>query len=248
MTRVLAVITARGGSKGLTNKNVRMLAGKPLIAHTIDAALGLGNGLYRVIVSTDDEKTAAISRRTGAAVPFMRPSELAEDDTPLLPVVQHAARFVEKQDRKIMDWILLLQPTSPLRTTEDITAALDIALEHRPTAVVSVVESFDSHPMKLKVITDGALEPYNPDWIEGIARQDYSPRVYKTNGAIYLVRRDVLMEQNSLWGDLVLPFFMPRERSIDIDTEFDLRVATFLMETRNGSDAQSRRHSKIDRA
>ena len=120
MTRFLAIITARGGSKGLPHKNIRMLAGKPLITHSIDAALGLGKRLYRVIVSTDEENIAAISRGAGAAVPFMRPRELAEDDTPSLPVVRHAARFVEEQDGKTMDWIrrrCVPPRISPLRWT-----------------------------------------------------------------------------------------------------------------------------------
>ena len=236
MTRILAVITARGGSKGLPEKNIRMLARKPLIVHSIDAALSLGDGLYRVIVSTDEDTIAAISREAGADVPFMRPPELAEDDTPSLPVVQHATRFVEEQAGGTMDWILLLQPTSPLRSSKDIAAALDMAIEHGPTAVISVVKAPDSHPMKLKVIVDNLLKPFSPAWTEGIPRQDYSPPVFKTNGAIYLVRRNVLMEQNSLWGDRVLPFVMPRERSIDIDTELDFRVAASLFEMQIGSD------------
>ncbi len=234
MTKVLGVIPARGGSKELPGKNVRMLAGRPLIAYTIDAALGLGDRLYRLVVSTDDEEIAAISRIFGADVPFKRPSELAGDDTPSLPVVQHAVRFVEEQDGQTMDWVLVLQPPSPLRTTGDLTAALDFALERGPTAVVGVSDATDSHPLKLKVIEDGMLKPYDPNWTEGLRRQDLTPKVYKTNGAIYLVRRDVLMERNSLWGDRVLPLVMPSERSIDIDSEFDLRLAACLLDGGKG--------------
>ena len=229
MTKILGVITARGGSKELPDKNVRMLAGRPLIAYTIDAALGLGDRLYRLVVSTDDEEIAAVSRSFGADVPFKRPSELAGDDTPSLPVVQHAVRFVEEQDGQTMDWVLVLQPPSPLRTTGDLTAALDFALERGPTAVVGVSDATDSHPLKLKVIEDGMLKPYDPNWTEGLRRQDITPKVYKTNGAIYLVRRDVLMERNSLWGDRVLPLVMPSERSIDIDSWIDLQIAELLV-------------------
>ena len=125
-----------------------------------------------------------------------------------------------------MDWVFVLQPPSPLRRTSDLTGALDLALAHKPTAVISVCEAPNSHPLKLKVIEDGMIEPYDPNWREGLRRQDFTPKVYKTNGAIYLVRRDVLMERNSLWGDRVLPFVMPPERSIDIDCLLDFQMAT----------------------
>ena len=228
--RVLAVITARGGSKGLPRKNVRPLAGKPLIVHTIEAALGLGARLHRLIVSTDDEEIAAISRAAKSDVPFLRPPGLARDDTPSLPVVQHATGFVEAQESRPFDWILLLQPTSPLRTTQDLEAALDLASDGKASAVISVFEANDSHPLKMNVVEDGLLRPYDPRRAEGVRRQDFTPPVYKTNGAVYLVRRDVLMEDDSLWGDAPRPLVMPAERSLDIDTELDFALAELLLE------------------
>ncbi len=227
--RLLGVITARGGSKGLPRKNVRSLAGKPLIVHTIDAALGLGDRLYRLVVSTDDDEIAQISRTAGAEVPFKRPPELSRDDTPSIPVVQHAVRWVEENGGKLVDWILLLQPTSPLRTTADLAAALDLIQDGDPTAVIGVCEANESHPLKMKVIQNGLIHPYDPDrFREGLRRQDYPP-VYKTNGAIYLVHREVLMEQNSLLGDRVKPLVMPAERSVDIDGSLDFMLAERLL-------------------
>ncbi len=228
--RLLGVITARGGSKGLPRKNVRSLAGKPLIVHTIDAALGLGDRLHRLVVSTDDDEIAQISRTAGAEVPFRRPPKLSRDDTPSIPVVQHAVRWVEENDENLVNWILLLQPTSPLRTTADLAAALDLIQDGDPTAVVSVCEANESHPLKMKVIENGLVRSYDPNGFrEGLRRQDYT-LVYKTNGAVYLTRRDVLMEHNSLLGERTKPLVMPVERSVDIDTELDFRVAETLME------------------
>ena len=228
--RVLGVITARGGSKGLARKNLRPLAGKPLIVYTVEAALGLRARLHRLVVSTDDEEIAEIGRASGAEAPFLRPPELARDDTPSLPVVQHATRFVEEQDGQPIDWVLLLQPTSPLRTTQDLEAALDLASEGASSAVISVFEANDSHPLKMKLVTDGILSSYDPAWREGMRRQDFAPPVYKTNGAVYLVRRDVLMEGGSLWGSAPRALIMPEERSLDIDSELDFAMAELLMD------------------
>ena len=230
---VLTVITARGGSKSIPRKNVVELCGKPLIVHTIDAALALGDRLHRVVVSTDDEEIAAVSRAAGAEVPFMRPAALARDDTPSLPVVQHAARFVEEEEATQLDWILLLQPTTPLRTVDDIAGALDLALDGKATSVVGVCDVGSYHPLKMHSAENGFLTPYAENWAEGIRRQDLTPDLYKTNGTIYLVRRDVLIEQNSLFGDHVRPLVMPTDRSLDIDSELDLVIAEALIKRRD---------------
>ncbi len=144
--KILVVITARGGSKGVPRKNIRMVAGKPLIAYTIETALQVRKQVHRIIVSTEDDEIAGISRKFGAEVPFMRPAELAEDKTPSLPVLQHALRFVEEQDSTRMDWVLLLQPASPLRTREDILAALELARKGGCDSIISVVQT-PIHPL-----------------------------------------------------------------------------------------------------
>jgi CMP-N-acetylneuraminic acid synthetase len=230
---ILAVITARGGSTTLPRKNILQFGGKPLIAHTIEAALHArrrGGPIGRIIVSTDDPEISEISRRWGAEVPFTRPSELARADTPSLPVVQHAVAFAEEEEGFQYTWVLLLQPTSPLRTGDDIVAALDLI--HRPdtTAVVSLTDATASHPKKLRLIDNGIIRPFQDDGFQPVRRQDFGLNVYKTNGAIYLVRRDVLMQENSFYGSCPRPFVMPPERSVDIDTQVDFEIAEFLFQ------------------
>jgi len=237
---VLAVITARGGSTTLPRKNILPFCGKPMIAYSIEAALNArraGAAIDRVIVSTDDAEIADVSRKFGADVPFMRPPELAKSDTPSLPVVQHAIAFAEQQSGLTYDWILLLQPTSPLRTEDDILAALGLIAEPGTTAVISISNANTSHPRKLKLIVEGVLRPFQDDGFQPVRRQDFGYDVYKTNGAIYLARRDVLMQEGSFYGNCPRPLIMPAERSIDIDTQLDFDMAEFLYRRQHG-DAQ----------
>ena len=228
---ILAVITARGGSTTLPRKNILPFCGKPLIAYTIKAASAARNAgapIDRILVSTDDAEIADVSRRFGAEVPFMRPPELARDDTPSLPVVEHAVAFAETERGLRYDWILLLQPTSPLRTGADIRAALDPIKQPDTTAVVSVTSANASHPKKLRLIEGGILRPFQGGGFQPSRRQDFDYDVYRTNGAIYLARRDVLMEEGSFYGSCPRPLVMPPERSIDIDTRLDFEMAEFL--------------------
>ncbi len=224
-SRVLCVITARGGSKRVPGKNIRPLAKKPLIAWTIDAARACGDLLHAVVVSTDDEAIARVAHEAGAEVPFMRPPELSTDDAKSLPVVQHATTFIEKRDGVTFDWILLLQPTSPLRTAEDIKDALRLA-ERAPYHSVVSVKPMPVHPIFAKKIdVDGLLQTFMLEEPEGLRRQDVSPPAYCRNGAIYLTRREVLMEQNSLYGKCIGALVMPEERSVDIDSPLDFALA-----------------------
>jgi len=238
---VLAVITARGGSTILPRKNILPFCGKPMIAYSIEAALNArhaGAPIDRVIVSTDDAEIAAISRQFGADVPFMRPAELAKSDTPSLPVVQHAIAFAERERGSNYAWILLLQPTSPLRTKCDILAALALSAEPDTTAVVSIASANTSHPRKLKLIEEGVLRPFQPDGFQPARRQDFGYDVYKTNGAIYLTRRDVLMQEGSFYGSSPRPLIMPPERSVDIDTKLDFEMAEFLYGRQQAGEAK----------
>ena len=230
--KILAVIPARGGSKRLPGKNIRPLSGKPLIVHTIEAALEAGDLLHRVMVSTDDPDIERVSRAVGAEVPFLRPVDLSGDATPSLAVVQHAARFVENNDGIRLDWVLLLQPTSPLRTAADIRASIELARETECTAVVSVAEANRAHPFLMKRIEGGRLLPFHDGQPVVHRSQDLEPTAYLLNGAIYLTRRDILLEGDSLYGDAVAPYVMPRERSIDVDTEEDLLLAEIFMNRR----------------
>jgi CMP-N-acetylneuraminic acid synthetase len=213
-------------------KNIRPLAGKPLIGYTIEAALAARHLFHRVVVSTEDEEIADVARQFGAEVPFIRPAKLATNEAPTLPVLQHATRFVEEEDSFRMGWVMLLQPTGPLRTVEDIEAAMEVGRQGDCDSVISVVQVFEVHPIVMKRIDDGRLLPYCIQEKEGTRRQDYQPPAYMRNGAIYLTRRDVLMEGNSIWGQTVRPYVMSQERSVALDTELDFRLAELMMAER----------------
>jgi CMP-N-acetylneuraminic acid synthetase len=227
--RVLGVIPARGGSKGVPRKNVQPLCGKPLIAYAIESALDALDVLDRVIVSTDDEEIAAVARRYEVDVPFMRPAELSGDRVAMVPVLQHAVRFVEEEESGHYDWVCLLQPTEPFRTADDIRAALERGRRGGCDSVISVVQVSAAHPMLMKRIENDQLLPWCIPEPEGTRRQDCSPAAYMRNGAVYLTKRDVLMEGNSIWGDTIRPMVMPPDRSVNVDTELDLMLAEILM-------------------
>lgn len=226
---MLGVIPARGGSKGVVRKNIRPLAGKPLIAWTIESALAAGALLDRCVVSTDDGEIAELAREHGADVPFLRPAEIAGDKVPMCPVLQHATRFVEEQEGRRYGWVMLLQPTDPFRSVEDIAAVLELGRAGGCDSVISVVRVFAHHPILMKRIVDNRLEPFSIAEPEGTRRQDYEPPAYMRNGAIYLMKRDVLIDQSSLWGDVIRPYEMPEARSVSIDNEHDFKLAELVM-------------------
>ncbi len=224
-SRTLALITARGGSKGVPGKNIRMLGGVPLIVHSIRNALECRDLFYRVIVSNDDEEVAVISRQAGAEVPFRRPAELATDQAKSWPVLQHAVQWVEENDGIKLDWVFLLQPTAPFRNAEDVRASMGLALDGGCDSVISVVRVLAEHPVLMKRIENDTLVPFSVPEPEGTRRQDYRPKAYMRNGAIYITKRDVLMERDSIWGDTIRPYVMPEDRSISIDTEIHFAIA-----------------------
>jgi CMP-N,N'-diacetyllegionaminic acid synthase len=233
MIKSVGLITARGGSKSIPQKNVKLLAGKPLIAWTIEAALR-SRLLDRVIVSTDDEEIARVARECGADVPFMRPAELAQDDSPHLDVIRHALDWLETESKTELDYLMLLQPTSPLRTTEDIDAAIALAADVDADAVVSVCQTHD-HPYLSKQVTpDGRLLDFVEKPRGYLARQKLPP-AFALNGAIYLVRRNVLRERDDWYTDRTFAYIMPPERSLDIDTPWDLHLVELILRDSNGS-------------
>ena len=234
---ILAVIPARGGSKGIPGKNIKEVAGIPLIAHAIKACLECSDQFHKLIVSTDDETIASVARQYGADVPFIRPAHLATDEASSLGVMQHALQYFEENDKVEIDWTMLVQATNPLVLPADINKALGLLQQHpNATSIVSVKEAMDSHPFKLKIIEQGELKPYIQDTPEMIRRQDLEPAIYKRNGSLYMTRRDVLMDQNDLYGEHIVPYIMPAERSIDIDEEADLVLADFLLKQRMQSE------------
>lgn len=230
MVQIVGLITARGGSQVLPGKNVRPLLGKPLIAWTIEAAQACPR-LSRLIVSTDDPEIAAVARRYGAQVPFVRPAELAQDTSSHISVVEHALGWLREKEGFLPDYLLLLQPTSPLRTAADIDGAIGIAVAGRARAVVGVCEAAN-HPAGLKRLTpDGAIVDFYPPPAGYVRRQDL-PVVYAVNGAIYLARPDVILEEGTFEPPDARPYVMPRERSVDIDTLWDFQLAEMILELR----------------
>lgn len=223
---ILGIIPARGGSKGVPRKNVRLLGGHPLLHHTITAAQG-SQLLTRVAVSTEDAEIAAVARQSGCEV-IDRPREMARDDSPTLPAVQHSVGTVEAQIGRKVDYVVVLQATSPFRNAADIDACVEKLAATGADCVVSVRQVFEVHPNKLKKIEKDRLLPYMLDEVEGMRRQDLPP-CFLRNGGVYATRREVIMEQGSLYGCDVRACVMPEERSLDINSEVDFILAEALL-------------------
>jgi N-acylneuraminate cytidylyltransferase/CMP-N,N'-diacetyllegionaminic acid synthase len=227
---ILGVIPARGGSKGIPDKNIAPVAGKPLIAWTIDAATSC-SWLDRVIVTTDDPQIASIAKDWSAEVPFLRPEALARDDTPGMVPLLHAAQWLADTEDYRPDYLLLLQPTSPLRSSEDIVAAIRLALENDAHAVVSVTLAHQ-HPYWMKTLDGEArLHDFAPPERRIGRRQDL-PVVYALNGAIYLGRRSIVCELKTWYTERTYGYIMPPECSLDIDTPWDLYLADLILRDR----------------
>lgn len=222
---VLTLIPARGGSKGLPGKNIRPFLGKPLISHSIDAARESGLA-GRIVVSTDDPEIAAVALSCGAEVPFLRPSEIAGDASPVLAAALHALDWWTTQYGGDPRWLLLLQPTSPLRTAADILQAFEQLQSADADAVVSVTEA-KSHPHWVKTLDDrGFLKPFVQGQSSPARRQDLPP-AYALNGMLYLVRVAALREEGAFCPRRSLPLPVPASRAIDIDSEHDFLIAEF---------------------
>lgn len=225
--KVLGIITARGGSKGIPRKNIKELGGKPLIAYTIQAVKE-SKLMTHCIVSTDDEEIAEVCREWGAEVPFMRPAELALDTTKHLPVLQHAVKFMEQKLGMQFDYIVNLQPTSPFRIAEDIDGTIQTLIDTNADSALSMVEVDENHPIKMKKIIDGKILPFSIPEPEGMRRQDFPP-AYKRSGAVYVLQRKNLMEKNIQYGENLVAYIVPKERSIDIDDELDWIKAEYMI-------------------
>lgn len=220
----IATICARGGSQGLPGKNIKLLHGKPLIVHTIEQALAC-DAINDVFVSTDDHIIAKISVEAGAKVPFLRPSELATSTTPKLPVIIHLVDHLIELGYSI-DTIVDLDPTSPLRIISDIRSCIDL-LDDRTDAVITAYPS-DKNPYfnMVEYKQDGSIKPVKALSSQFFTRQS-SPSVFSMNASIYVWKLHTL--KLGLWSGRTRMYVMPRERSIDIDSEFDFNIVEFLM-------------------
>jgi len=218
---MIALIPARGGSKGLPRKNLLLMHGKPLIAHTIEAALK-STAIDRVIVSTDDEEIACVARQYGAEVPFMRPSELASDAASSQDVMLHALQVLQEHGVAIHDFCLL-QPTSPLRIATQIDAAAELFFDKRADSVLSVTQ-YD-HPVQWAVSIADTGKIDARELVLETRRQDLIP-YYRPNGAIYIFKADFFRLCGGVYlGEESYGYVMPPEHSLDIDTPLDFVIA-----------------------
>jgi CMP-N,N'-diacetyllegionaminic acid synthase len=217
--KVLGVIPARGGSKRLPNKNIRLLAGKPLIAWTIEAAQK-ANGLTDYLVSSDALPILHIAKNYGAPVPFRRPPYLATDTVRNIEVVAHALKFMEAEKQTVYDIIVLLQPTSPVRNPVHIDTAINMLWQSDLDSVVSVKGPFRKRDPILKAMRDGILEDYCPVVTEPF---------YLYNAALYGVKRDFFIKHNRLISRQQVSLVMDAIHSVDVDTKADFLMAeTYL--------------------
>ena len=228
-TKIIAIIPARGGSKGIPRKNIRVLAGKPLIAYSIEAALK-SKYIGKTIVSTEDKEIAEKSREYGAEV-IERPRELANDTAPTEPVLEHVVEWLKEHEGYTPDIVILLQPTSPFRTSEHIDEALDIFLNNDYDSLLSVCPS---HAFIWKVREDGAY-PINCDFKSRPRRQDKELE-YKENGALYIMKYETLISNHNRLGGKIRLYIMPEESSIEIDTEFDFWLCEQIINRQRGDE------------
>jgi CMP-N,N'-diacetyllegionaminic acid synthase len=221
--RVVGIIPARAGSKGIPGKNTRLLKGEPLVAHAIKSALGT-ELLDRVVVTTESEEIARIARSYGAETPFMRPEHLATDEAAMRDVLVHAVETLESQGETI-DIVVLLQPTAPLRKPAHVSQALELLVETGADSVVSVVEvPLHYVPHFVMKIESDRLRFFLREGEKVTRRQD-APRAYSRNGTVYATRRDVLIDQKSIYGEDCRPMIMEHSDSVNLDTEEDWEEA-----------------------
>lgn len=227
MNKILAFIPARAGSKGVKNKNIKELAGKPLIAYTIEEAIK-SNLFEDIIVSTDSEEIADIARHYGASTPFLRPKELATDYSPTIDAIFHCVDYM-KNNEKEYDAIMLFQPTSPLRRVHHIKEAYELFLQKSADFVVSICEC-DHSPLWTNTIDlDLRMDNFLRDEIKNIRRQEFT-QYYRLNGAIYIAKVRSLRKEKSFFGNNSYAYIMDKSSSIDIDTIDDLEFAEFIIE------------------
>lgn len=223
--RILGLIPARGGSKGIPRKNIKLLNGKELIRYTIETGLAC-DAITQLVVSTDDEEIAHISKSAGAEVPFMRPAELANDKAPTIDTVVHALKYFEEQSVSF-DAVCLLQPTVPFRNKNDLNEAIHTFKSQAATSLISVRE---------------VPHVYNPYWVfeeeastgylklaktrkEIIARRQDLPKSFYRDGAVYIVRKEVVLNDYSLYGDKIIHHILQHSPNINIDTMDDWKEA-----------------------
>ena len=223
--KILAIIPARGGSKGIRRKNLQKLSGKPLIAHTIIAAKKT-KSINKIIVSTDDKEIGKISKNNGAEVPFLRPKQISKDTSSIIEVIKHALKFLQENQSYVPDIIILLQPTSPLRTSQLITKTINTLKKSKATSVITV-SKITKHPYASYWLKNDFLKPFEKNFTKYSRRQEF-PDVFFPTGAVYTFWYDTLKKFNSLHGPKIKPIVV-HDEDIDIDNLRDLFFAEMML-------------------
>lgn len=226
--KILAIIPARSGSKGLKDKNIKKINKKPMIVYTISSALE-SKIFEDIVVSTDSAEYAEISKKNGATVPFLRPNKLSDDKSTSCDVILHTLEEMEKLG-KYYDYFMLLQPTSPLRTSSDVVNAYRLLKKKNANSVISVTEA-DHSPLWMNTIDDNLNIDDFLDKQNNKRRQELK-KYYRLNGAIYLVKVDFFKKYKNYYKKNSFAYIMPKERSIDVDDEFDFKLAELLLRER----------------
>lgn len=232
MPKLLCVIIARAGSKGVPNKNLALIGGKPLVCHIIEAAQRASAEIpFEILISTDSEDIRQAAVNAGAWAPFLRPAELAKDHVPSWPVVQHAVKKAEEIRNTLYDTIVYLQPTAPLCRPEDIVTCIKALQINESAQSAAAITEVETHPFRMKrLLENGRLINYIDQGFEDMRPRQSLPKVYRRAGSVYVSRRAVIMEENSLVGDPCVGIEVPAETAIDIDTPIDLELVRLLYE------------------
>lgn len=226
----LGVVIARGGSKGIPSKNLSLIGGVPLVSHIIQTAVQAGTETpMDLLVSTDSPEIRDVAIGAGAWAPFLRPAHLAGDDVPSYPVVQHAIEEAERITQKSYETVVYLQPTAPLCRSEDIVRCIDtLEAQSELESVVAVVQ-VDTHPFRMKrLLDDGRLINYIDQGFEDMRPRQSLPKVYRRAGSVYVSRRDVIINKDTLVGDPCKGIEVPAETAVDVDSPIDLELVRLL--------------------
>jgi len=230
--RILGLTLARGGSKSVPRKNIKPIAGLPLIGYTIAEALK-SKFITRYIVSTDDEEIQQVAIQCGAEAPFLRPSEFSTDEASSVSAMQHAVDWVEQQEGVEYDYIVELMCTNPIKTVEDIDASIEKLISTKADSVIAVHQLEDHHPARIKKIINDKITDFCIQEIPESRRQDLKPKAYIRSGSIYALKRDYLMVDGKRYGsNNSRPYILPKERAVNIDTEIDFMIAEQFIKNR----------------
>jgi CMP-N-acetylneuraminic acid synthetase len=238
--KILALIPARAGSKRIPNKNILLIGGKPLICHTIDAALE-SKYINRVVVSTNSHKIAQIAKEAGAEIPFLRPDDISKSNSTEMDFFLHALNWMEDNEGYKPELIVLLYPTSPLRKSKTIDAAIEKMIEHPEADSLRSLKKCSEHPFKMWKAQDGYIIPFvdTPKKNAHTLAYQMLPKVYIQNASIYITKPNTIKQKQSPTGDIIVPFVMNEIESVDVNNQLDFEFAKFIIEEGIDSDMRS---------